>query len=158
MGLFSKSCPLEKSYIKVYGVHSPRKWKKEDCPACPSFQDGKCNYKEFSSRHQQSSKRGLPVLAKKSLMSQPAAIRAQSEMEAVNKAGFNAAERGEYLAISQQYDKLWEESSPENRAEILDSLDQWKVNLEAGLGPAEAHAKAREWLKNRADFKMGKAN
>jgi hypothetical protein len=43
--------------------------------------------------------------------------------------------------------------SQEKRMEILDSLDQWRVNLEKGDSPARAQQKVSEWLRQRAEFK-----
>jgi hypothetical protein len=155
VGLFGKSCPLEISYIKIYGIHSPRKWKKDDCLVCEFFQDSKCHYDSGSSRQQVFTNRGRPALVKKSTMDRPAEARKKSETESVNKAGFSAAELQEYWAVSKEYDELWTESSEEDRREILDRLDQWKVNLEKGLSPFQANEEVKEWLRKRAEFKGG---
>ncbi|MBN1189522.1 MAG: hypothetical protein JXA46_07210 [Dehalococcoidales bacterium] len=153
MGLFGKSCPLEKSHIAVYGVHSPRKWKKEDCQTCEYYQDNTCSYKKTVVKIQASGKRGYPALVKKSMMDKPAEIRERSEKEAVLKGGYSPDEQKEYWAISREYDLLWNDSSPQQREDILDSLDQWKIYLESGSGPAQAHEKVKEWLKQREEFR-----
>jgi hypothetical protein len=153
MGLFSKSCPLEKSHIAVYGVHSPRKWKKEDCLICEYQQDNKCTYQQVKAKAEVSSQRGYPALVKKSLMDKPAAIREQSEKEAVNKAGFSPDQQKEYWTISREYDGLWNKASAEQKQDILDSLSQWKVYLEEGSGPKEAQGKVQGWLRQREEFR-----
>ena len=153
MGLFSKSCPLEKSHLVVYGVHSPRKWKKEDCQTCEYQHDDKCNYKLVIVKTEVSSKRGNPALVKKSMMDKPVDVREQSEKDAVKRAGFNPDEQGDYWTISREYDRLWNEASSEKRQDILDCLGQWKVYLENGLNPLQAQEKVKEWLRQREEFR-----
>ena len=153
MGLFSKSCPLEKSHVEIYGIHSPRKWKKEDCFTCSYSEGGKCVYKQKTPIHGQVRKRGYPALVKKSLMNKPAAERGPSEKEAVKKAGFSLNQEEEYWKISRELDARWETASAEEKQEILDSLDQMKVYLESGLSPSQAQEKVQEWLRKRAEFK-----
>jgi hypothetical protein len=153
MGLFSQSCPLEKSHVEIYGIPSPRKWKKEDCLICSYSEQGKCVYKQRAGNPVQMRKRGYPALAKKSLMNKVAAERTSSEKEAVKQAGYSPAQEQEYWAISREYDARWESASPDQRPEILDSLDQFKVYLESGLSPAHAYDKAKEWMLKRAEFK-----
>ena len=155
MGLFGgPSCPLEKLHIVVYGIHSPRKWKKEDCFLCEYVQAGKCNYKQIVSQHEQLTKRGYPALVKRSLMERPVAEREKPEKEAAGKAGFNPSELTDYWKVSQDYDRQWEDSTPEMRQEILDSLEQWKVNLEKGYAPLQARQKVQEWIQERAKFRQ----
>jgi hypothetical protein len=153
MGLFSKSCPLEQSHLKVYGVHSPRKWQKEDCQTCEYLQNSKCIYKQTIAKVESSSKRGYPVLIKRSMMDKPADRREQSEKAAVLKAGFSPDEQKEYWVISREYDRLWNDSSPEQRQDILESLGQWKVYLEGGSGPEQAREKVQVWLREREEFR-----
>lgn len=153
MGLFGRSCPLEKSYIKVYGIHPPRKWKKEDCLECEFSRDGKCDYKKMMSRREQLNKRGSPALVKKTAMDQAVTMREKSEQEALKHSGFSSDEVKEYWEVSREYDRLWESSSPNEKQEILDSLGQWKVYLENGDSPLQADEKVKIWLKERARFR-----
>jgi hypothetical protein len=153
MGLFSKSCPLEQSHIKIYGVHSPHKWKKEDCLICEYQENSKCNYKQVISKIEDYSKRGYPVLVKKSMMDKPAAMREQFEQEALKKAGFSPADQKDYWVISREYDNLWNQASIEQKRDTLDILGQWKVYLEEGLGPVQAQEKVKEWLRLREEFR-----
>jgi hypothetical protein len=153
MGLFGQSCPLEKGHLPIYGVHSPRKWKKEDCKACEYQQDNKCVYKQVAAKLQSSAKYGYPALIKKSLMGKPAAQREQSEKEALKKAGFSQEYQTEYWTISHEYDIQWEAASEDQKREILDSLGQWKVHLEESLSPRQAHLKVQEWLRQRDEFR-----
>jgi hypothetical protein len=155
MGLFSQSCPLEKSHLEIYGIPSPRKWKKADCIECTYTVEGRCNYKQITARHEQMRVRGRPALAKRLHMPDPPETRVQAEKEALESAGFSPSERESYWEVSREYDAQWEKASTAERREILDSLDQWKVHLEAGLAPREAFDKAQEWLKQRAAFKHG---
>jgi hypothetical protein len=157
MGLFSQSCPLEKSHIAVYGIHSPKVWKKEDCLVCEYVNAGKCNYKQIMSQHEKLVKRGYPALVKKSLMDKPAEAREKSEKEAVKQAGFSAGEQADYWTVSKDYDRLWEGSPAESRQEILDGLGQWRVYLEKGYGPTQANDKVKEWLRARAEFRKAKS-
>jgi hypothetical protein len=153
MGLFSKSCPLEKSHLAVYGVHSPRKWRKEDCQTCQYQQDNKCSYKLEITKIEQAKKLGYPAFIKKSMMDKAAAERQKAEKEALQKAGFSPDQQSEYWEISQEYERLWTESVPEKRADILDSLAQWKVYLEQGSSPGQAQEKVKEWLRQREEFR-----
>ena len=153
MGLFGRSCPLEKSHLEVYGIHSPRKWKKEDCLECEYSRDGKCEYKQITARRQDYLKRGLPVLRKKAAMDQPLSVRQESEQEALKQAGFSSAELQEYRTVSEEYDRLWETASAEQKTEILDSLGQWKVYLEKGDSPLKAQEKVKAWLQERVRFR-----
>jgi hypothetical protein len=153
MGLFSKTCPLEQTHVKIYGVHSPRKWKKEDCQTCEYHQNNKCSYQQTIAKIESSSRRGYPALIKKSMMDKPAGLREQSEKEAIRKASFTPEEQSEYWTVSREYDILWNNSSLEQKQDVLDCLGQWKVYLEAGLSPAQANEKAREWLRQREEFR-----
>ncbi len=153
MGLFSKSCPLEKSHIEIYGIHSPRKWKKEDCLICSYSQNGKCVYKQNTLSQDQLRKRGYPALVKKSLLHKPTAERGTAEKEAVKQTGYNLEQEEAYWKISREIDAKWETASAEQQQEILDSLDQFKVYLESGLSPSQAYEKAQEWLQKRAEFR-----
>jgi hypothetical protein len=155
MGLFGgKSCPLRKTYAKIYGIQPPRNWDDEmTCDVCEFYEDSKCEYKKIVAQREAMIKRGEPVLAKRSRMGQPADKRNKSEAEALKRSGLSAAEQEEYRAISKEYDRLWEEASEEQRKEILDSLDQWKVNLEKGESPAQAQESVKAWLSRRAEFK-----
>ncbi len=148
-----KSCPLETSHLVVYGVHSPRKWKKEDCQKCEYQQNNKCNYVQKVTTTEVSAKRGAPALAKKSMMDKPVEVRQQSEKEAVARAGFTADEQRDYWSISQDYDRLWVQASAEQKQDSLDSLGQWKVYLESGLGPIQAQEKVKDWLRKREEFR-----
>ena len=154
MGLFSKSCPLEKSHLVVFGVHSPRKWKKEDCLTCEYQQNDKCNYKLVIVKTEGSLKRGNPALVKKAMMDKQADIREQSEKEAVKRAGFSPDEQRDYWTISQEYDRLWNEASSEQRQDILDCLGQWKVYLENGINPIQAQSNVKEWFRQREEFRQ----
>ncbi len=153
MGLFSKSCPLEKSHIEIYGIHSPRKWKKEDCLICSYSQNGKCAYKRKTPNQDQLHKRGYPALIKKSLLPKAAAERGTAEKDAVKQAGYNQEEEETYWKISREIDAKWEKASLEQQQEILDGLDQFKVYLESGLNPSQAYEKAQDWLQKRAEFR-----
>ena len=153
MGLFGQSCPLEKSHIAVYGVHSPRKWKKEDCQVCEYLIENKCTYKQVIVKVQASAKYGYPALIKKSMMDKPAAQREQSEKDAVKKAGFSPDQQQEYWLISREYDLQWSGSSEEQKRDLLESLGQWKVYLEEGSSPQQAHQKVKEWLRQREEFR-----
>ena len=153
MRLFGKSCPLEKSHLQVYGVHSPKKWKKEDCLKCEYYENSKCIYKQVIIKAKDSSRRGYPALVKKSSMEKPPAAREQSEKDAVKKAGFSPDEQIEYWTVSREYDRIWDKTSTEQRSEILESLGQWKVYIEHGLGPAKAQDKVKEWLREREEFR-----
>lgn len=124
-----KSCPLEKSHLVVYGVHSPRKWKKEDCQKCDYQQNNKCNYVQKVADAEASVKRGAPALVKRSMMNKPFESRQQAEKEAVARAGFNGGEQDDYWSTSRDYDRLWDQASAEQKQDILDSLGQWKVYL-----------------------------
>jgi hypothetical protein len=158
MGLFKKSCPLEKSHLEVYGIHSPRKWKPEDCVECEFWQDQKCQYKEIMSTHQKLIQRGRPVLAKKAAFNQTVIVRKQYEEKAVQLAGFTVEEIKEYWELSTEFDRQWESQSAEKKQEILDSLDQWKVHLEKGDSPALAGWKVHEWLEQRERFRRSSEN
>ncbi len=153
MGLFSKSCPLERSHIAIYGMHSPRKWKQEDCRICEYYQNNKCVYKQAIVKVKSSSKRGYPALVKKSMMDKPTDMREQSEKQAVLKAGFSPEEQIAYWSVSRDFDRLWNESSEDKKQDILDSIGQWKVYLEGGCGPEQAMVKVREWFLQREEFR-----
>ena len=150
-----KTCPLETAHLVVYGVHSPRKWKKEDCQKCEYQQNQKCIYNQKVTSTESSAKRGAPALVKRSMMDKPAEDRQQAEKEAVARAGFNPDEERDYWSISLEYDGLWSQSSEEQKQDILESLGQWKVYLESGLGPAPAQVKVKDWLRKREEFRHG---
>jgi hypothetical protein len=154
MGLFKPSCPLEKSYLQVYGIHAPKKWKAEDCAECEFFQDQKCSYKEIMASRERFIKRGRPVLVKKAAMDQPASIRINQEQEAVRLVEFTNEEIEEYWVLSREFDRQWEAGPAEKRQDILDSLDQWKIHLEKGDSPALAGRKVKEWLDQRDRFRQ----
>ncbi|MCR4394794.1 MAG: hypothetical protein NUV31_10530 [Dehalococcoidales bacterium] len=154
MGLFSKSCPLEKAYLKVYGIHSPKKWTEADCAICEYYQNSKCIYTQVISTKGDPIKRGRPAIVKRAHMTDTPAIREQAEKAAIREAGFTAEEQKEYWSISIEYNRQWEIASDEQKQEILDGLTQWKVYLEKGLSPAGAHEKVKEWLQQRAAFRQ----
>jgi hypothetical protein len=154
MGLFKKSCPLEKSHLQVYGIHAPKKWKEEDCAECEYLQDEKCDYKQIMAGREQLIKRGRPVLVKKAALDQPLTVRIRYEQEAVKVVGFTVEEIQEYWEVSREFDRQWEGESGERRQEIMDSLDQWKVHLEKGDSPAQASWKVKEWLNQRDRFRQ----
>jgi hypothetical protein len=151
MVLKIKSCPI--NWLKEYGIHAPQKWKVEDCPECEFLKNEKCEYKQIRSQREQLRKRGEPALVKRGMMTQPAAARKKAETDALKKAGFSADEQKEYWVISIEYDQIWEQTPVENRREILEKIEQWKVHLESGVSPTHAHQKVHEWLKQREDFK-----
>jgi hypothetical protein len=154
MGLFSeKSCPLEDNYLKVYGISAPQKWKPEDCPECQYQEKNKCQYKKVLAQQEQYRKRGQPVLIKRINMSNPIAQRKKAEADALKKTGFTANEQKEYLAISEQLDIRWEAAGIDDRKEVFEHLDQWKVHLEKGLSPSQAYAQVQEWLRQREEFR-----
>lgn len=155
MGLFGrKSCPLKKNYAKIYGIQPPRKWEEEmSCDICEFYVESSCDFNQIIEQREKMSQRGKPVLAKRSHMSQPVEKRGKAEAAELKKSGLSTAEQEEYWTISREYDRAWEEAPQERRMEILDSLDQWRVNLEKGDSPASAHEKVKEWLRQRAEFK-----
>ncbi len=153
MGLFSRSCPLEKAHIEIYGIHSPRKWKKEDCLICSYYQERKCAYNPKTASPGQLRKRGYPALVKKSLLPKPAAERGTAEKEAVKQAGYSLEQEETYWKISREIDAKWVTASPEQQQEILDGLDQFKVYLESGLSTSQAYEKAQDWLQKRSEFR-----
>ncbi len=153
MGIFKKTCPLEKFHLEVYGIHAPKKWKEADCLECEFWKDKKCCYTQAMGSREKLIKRGRPALVKKAAMGQPVNIRKQHEQEALKAVGFTSAEITEYWTLSQEFDLQWETESEDKRQEILDSLDQWKVHLEKGDSPAVAGNKVKEWLKQRDSFR-----
>lgn len=154
MGLFGKTCPLRKSYVAIYGIQPPHKFKEEmDCPICEFTVDDKCNFNQIMAQRETWKKRGQPVLVKKSMLTQPPAVREKAESAAVQKAGLNPDEQKEYWQVSREYDRQWETASAKQKSDIMDSLDQWKVQLEKGESPAAAQEKVKEWLQKRAKFR-----
>ena len=153
MGLFSKSCPVEKNHLKIYGIPAPQKWKAEDCQECQYLENEKCSGKEALARHVQMLKRGQPVLVKKASLHLSEEQRRKAETAALKKAGFNQEEEKGYWLVSATYDALWETASDLQKKDILECLAQWKVNLENGASPAQAQIKVAEWQKQREDFR-----
>jgi hypothetical protein len=158
MGLFGKkSCPLEKKHLLIYGIHSPRKWVEQDCLECQYVLDSQCNYKQVAAQLEKLILRGRPAVVKKATLSEPAAVRQKAESEALKKAAFAAGEQREYWVVSQEYDRLWETASPDQKRDVLDRLDQLRIHLEKGDSPALAAEKANEWFRQREEFKRGEA-
>jgi hypothetical protein len=154
MRLFSQpTCPLEDSYLKVYGIPAPQKWKSQDCPRCEYQENQKCQYKKVLAQHEQFHKRGQPVLLKRVNMTNPLIQRKRAETDALKKAGLSSNEQKEYWIISAQFDAAWETAAPAVRKDILEHLDQWKVYLEKGLNPSEAYTQVQAWIKQREEFK-----
>jgi hypothetical protein len=157
MGLLNsnknKSCPQEEEYFKVYGIPAPEKWQPEACRHCQHQEDGKCLYKKNMARIEENRKRGHPVLMKRVNMSNPAEHRKKAESEALKKAGLSNDEQKEYWIISAQFDLSWENAGTDDRKELLDHLDQWKVQLEKGLGPLAAYEQVKVWLQQREEFR-----
>ena len=152
MRLFSKSCPLEKEYINVYGINSPKKWTQKDCAECLYLEKNKCAYKQTISKRESLAQRGQPALVKKHGMSKSPKAREGLEKEAMKLSGLSVQEQKEYWTVSVEYDQLWEVSTTDGRQEILDCLEQVKVNLEKGLSPLQANEKAKEWLQKKKEF------
>jgi hypothetical protein len=156
MGLFGGSgCPAEDNHLKEYGIPAPVKWQAEDCLECCYRENGKCAYKKIKAKQADFRKRGAPVLAKRARMYASASERRQAETTALRKAGFVAAEQQEYLTISVEIDAIWESTPEADRRDVLDRLDQWKMQLEKGLSPAQAYLEVQVWLEQREEFKKG---
>jgi hypothetical protein len=157
MGLFGKSCPVEKDHLKIYGIPAPKKWEAADCLVCEYFEGEKCTAKEALAKHAQLLKRGQPVLAKKACMHLSAAERRKAEAAALKKASLSAEEEKGYWLVSETYEMLWATASDLQKEDILECLVQWKVNLEKGVSPAQAQILVAEWQKQRAEFKKREA-
>jgi hypothetical protein len=153
MGLFGKSCPLEKSHLAIYGIQPTHKWTREDCLECEYQVNEKCNYNEINAQHENQIRRGKPATALRSRLTHPAAGQEKAEAEAVKKAGFTSEEENEYWAVSAEYVRLWNSAGKDKQQDILDNLDQWRVNLEKGDSPARAKDQANEWQTQQLAFK-----
>jgi hypothetical protein len=153
MGLFGKSCPVEKNHLKIYGILAPKKWEAADCLVCEYFEGEKCNAKAAMAKHTQTLKRGQAVLAKKASMHLAKGERRKAEAAALKKAGLSAEEEKGYWMVSDAYETLWENASEQQKEEVLECLVQWKVHLEKGVPPAQAQILVAEWQKQRAEFK-----
>jgi hypothetical protein len=159
MGLFNnskiKKCPQEEDYFKVYGIPAPEKWHPEFCQHCPHQEDRKCQYKKNMAHLEENRKRGHPVLMKRVNMTSAAEQRKKAESEALKNAGLSVDEQKEYWIVSTQIDISWEKAGTDDRRELLDHLDQWKVHLEKGLRPLAAYDQVKIWLQQREEFRKG---
>jgi hypothetical protein len=154
MGLFGhQGCPQENEYLKIYGIPAPEKWNPARCQDCQYQENQKCQYKKAMAQQAANLQRGQPVLIKRVNLASPAEQRKKAESEALKKAGLTAQEQKEYWVISTQIDITWEASGPESRRELLEHLDQWKMQLERGLGPQAAYQAVLEWLRQREEFR-----
>ncbi len=98
-GYSAENISSKKSYVAIYGIQPPRKWKEiMTCDICEFFQDGKCDYKQIMEQRELMNQRGRPVLAKRSRMGHPVGNREKAEADALRKSGFSADELSEYWA------------------------------------------------------------
>ncbi len=153
MGLFGKSCPQEKEHLALYGIHAPRKWTEKDCVECQYLAGDKCNFKEVAAAQLKLVSRGKPVLAKKANLNGSSETRRKNEAAAVKKAGFSSQEEKEYWLVSDEYEQIWAAAPPAGQRDVIDRLDQLRMNLEKGESPLNAAKKVLEWVNQKEAWK-----
>lgn len=142
-----KKCPYEEQSIKLTGRLPD--FRPASCSDCGYFINDECEFKKKSKEIFKSDSKpecGLPALTIASSIDKPKDIREQFTKSALKIAPFNSEEKQEFLIISRQYQKFWDESDEIYRKSIMDCLKEWQLFLELGYTPKEAQQKVLEWL------------